>query len=133
MNKFPNLLVHVTHDLIADSVQQDSRHCMIAEAVRNRGFKGVVVTAETISFNDGQTRYMYPMPARIATKLLAFDAGKPVKPFDITLNGNTALARPIYKRKPVGPATQKRAKRGKRTVVKSTQRRNGIATIIVKD
>ena len=126
--------IHVTKEAIDQAVQKDSRHCMIAEAIRLRGASSVHVTAEGARFNYEGTRYFYPLPAAVAEKLIRFDKGQKIDPFDIVLNGNTGMVRPVIKKPHLGSSTPRpqRAKRGPMKVKKSPRRYNGLAMIEVK-
>ena len=133
MNAVRSFTINVTQEAIDQAVLKDSRHCMIAEAIRLRGASSVNVTAEGASFNFEGTRYYYPMPAAVAAKLIRFDEGKKVSPFSVVLNGNTGMIRPVAKKAHLSSDTPRpRRKRGPNKVKKSPRRYHGLQMIEVK-
>jgi hypothetical protein len=87
----PRLTVEVTAEIIAASVQRDSAHCMIAEAIRAAYPGAVRVSADlqTIRFTDParQRRYVYLTPRVGQVALIDFDQGDLPAPFKFRLRG----------------------------------------------
>lgn len=75
----PRLTVEVTHEIISQSVQRDSSHCMIADAVRAAfpTATHVSVDLQTIRFSDPDKnlRYTYLTPRSGQIGLVEFDQG----------------------------------------------------------
>lgn len=74
---------------ITDSIRKDSRHCMIADAIKDTFPKAVyiMVDLQTIKFSDPVThkRMVFLTPPTAQINLLKFDQGKSVKPFTFNL------------------------------------------------
>lgn len=85
----PNLIIKVTQEVIDDSIQRDSSHCMIAEAVKLAvpGAKFVSVDLQTIRFSNPRTRkrYVYLTPRQGQVALVNFDQGAKPEPFTLAL------------------------------------------------
>lgn len=81
--------VTVTEEVIAKSVQRDSSHCMIADAVRESipDVIRVSVDLQTIRFTNRKThkRYVYLTPRRAQVELIRFDQGLEPEPFSMVL------------------------------------------------
>lgn len=81
--------LHVIKDTIETAIRKDSHRCMIADTVKLAipGAKYVHADLQSIRFSDPSTgkRYCYFTPPEAQLALLAFDQGKPVKPFKMTL------------------------------------------------
>lgn len=108
------LKLKITADVIKGATAENSAKCMIAQAVRLAGGRSTHVTAESVSFNMGDKRYTYPLPAKAAVELIKFDTDKKsVKPFVVTLAGHTGFVRDVVKR---GPKKKKKtqSKKGKK-------------------
>lgn len=77
----------ITEEIINASIQRDSSHCMIAEAVYAQipGAAFVSVDLQTIRWTDRKKgrRYIAFTPAVAQQALVDFDRGDPVKPFTI--------------------------------------------------
>jgi hypothetical protein len=134
MSTIPTFECHVSEEIIKNSKRQDSRHCMISEALRQKGASSTNVTADSARFNYKGKRYSFPLPAVLKAKLLAFDSGIDLAPFDFRLNGNMGYCAPMAKRPEVkrGP-TKKRAKHGERLIRPSPRRFHGLQMIQVVD
>lgn len=89
----PKVLVKVTQKIINESVQADSSHCMVAEAVKAAypNAKYVSVDIQTIRFTDKEKgkRYTYLTPRKAQEQIIAFDQGfdDELVPFQMTLQG----------------------------------------------
>lgn len=91
----PRITVHVTKEVIDQSEQRDSSHCMIAEALKAAvretipHVRGVSVDLATIRFSDPdrRLRYTYLTPRAAQVALVLFDQGKHNDPFTIFLRG----------------------------------------------
>ncbi len=85
----PEIRVSVDKKLIEESVERDSSHCMIAEAIRVAypGAKFVSVDIQTIRFTDvdKKLRFTYLTPHRVQKSLLEFDQGKKPPQFNFML------------------------------------------------
>jgi hypothetical protein len=84
-----DMKVTITPELVERAVQRDSRHCMIAEAIKeqNPHFKFILVDLATIRWTNPRTgkRYLCLTPPPAATALIAFDQGGAIDPFAFTL------------------------------------------------
>ena len=101
----PIVKVDVTQEIIDDSCQRDSSHCMIAEAVREALPTATYISVDlaTIRFTDPQAgrRYIYLTPRKAQEEILRFDQGEKSEPFSIKLQGAHVL--------PTGSANKARA------------------------
>lgn len=128
----PSVNLRITDKILDVSVAKDSTHCMIAEALRQRGAWSINVNAEIVAFNIGEFRLMYPLPASAAIQLLRFDNREEVHPFAITLHCNTGFLRKVT-RKPSTHGSGKRRpyqKRAKSGVKRSTRRVHGLRQLV---
>ena len=86
---FKSLPVEVTEEVIADSIQRDSSHCMIADAVRKAvpTASYVAVDLQTIRFTDKENRrrYVFLTPRKAQELLVKFDQGERPEPFRVRL------------------------------------------------
>lgn len=89
MAAYTNLAVTITPEIIEQSTQRNSGHCMIAEAIRAAvpGLQAISVDLQTIRFTDRElrTRLVYLTPRQAQRALIHFDQGEPVEPFTIKL------------------------------------------------
>lgn len=126
------ITLNITQALIDEATQKKSTTCMIAQAIRHAGGRSTHVTAENVSFNLGDSRFTYPLPARAAVELRKFDRDKKsVRPFRFALDGRSAFSRPVIKRPHAtkrGPTKHRRHKRGPR---RSERRYHGLRVIEV--
>lgn len=94
----PQPRVQVTQEHITGSMQRDSSHCMIADAVRDAvpGAQRIAVDLQTIRFTDPKTnyRYTYLTPRTAQVALVKFDQGdEGIEPFAFSLRqGQVTLA-----------------------------------------
>lgn len=89
--------IPVTTEQITTAKQRDSRHCMIADAIRERlkaSYISVDIQAIKFSVPDKDTRFVYLTPPEVQRAIIAFDAGRPIKPFSFCLN-NPIQAEPM--------------------------------------
>jgi len=81
--------VTITPELVERGVQRDSRHCMIAEAIKeeNPHFKSILVDLQTIRWTNPRTgkRYICLTPEVAAALLVDFDQGRDIEPFAFSL------------------------------------------------
>jgi N-acetyl-beta-hexosaminidase len=95
-------IIEVTQEVINDSIQRDSSHCMIAEAVKqaipDAGF--VSVDLQTIRFSHKKTRkrYVFLTPRRAQVELIKFDQGIQPEPFSVQLQRGQVIE--MSERKP---------------------------------
>jgi hypothetical protein len=81
--------ISISEEIIARATQRDSRHCMIAEAIKeaNPAWEAITVDLATVRWTSPRTRKRYicltPNDARNA--LVAFDQGWEIQPFRISL------------------------------------------------
>jgi hypothetical protein len=84
-----SMKVAVTPELVERAVQRDSRHCMIAEAIKaqNPHFTKILVDLQTIRWSNPKTgkRYVCLTPEVAAAALVRFDQGEAIEPFDFSL------------------------------------------------
>ncbi len=93
--KAPYFSVDLTDELIYESEQRNSSHCMVADAVKaaRPDAKFVAVDLQTIRFTEGDRRYTYLTPHRAQVAIVKFDQGIPCKPFTFQLrNGQSTPA-----------------------------------------
>lgn len=132
----PRVKVIVTKEQIEDSVERDSSHCMIAEAVKAAypNAKKVSVDLQTIRFSDPEkrSRYTYLTPRRAQVALVQWDQGIKPEPFDLTLRQGQVTfsgSRQVRESKPISEA-QRRALAKARKVSKAKlvprDKKNGI-------
>ena len=85
----PRVTIELTEDLLANAIQADSSHCMIAEAIKAQvpGASNVSVDLQTIRWSDRKKgrRYTYLTPPAFQEALLRFDQGEPIPPFRATV------------------------------------------------
>ena len=98
----PRMKITVTAAHIKDAIQKDAYHCMIALAVKEKipNARWVDADTQSIRWTDRtiRCRFIYMTPQRAKEALIAFDEGRPVKPFQITLPA--PQVKPIPQRKP---------------------------------
>lgn len=107
----PRFQVSVTDELIYESEQRNSSHCMVADAVKIARPKAsrIAVDIQTIRFTEGDRRFVYLTPRRAQVAIVKFDQGIPSKPFSFRLrNGQSA---------PSNGPRQKRQKRERAKLV----------------
>jgi len=84
-----NIKISVPEEVIAQSVQQDSRLCMIANSIQGRlpWATHISVDVQSIRFNhrESRQRYIYLTPPEAQKALVLFDQGVKVKPFSFLL------------------------------------------------
>lgn len=88
----PRFQVAVTDELIYESEQRNSSHCMVADAVKIARPKAtrIAVDIQTIRFTEDDRRYVYLTPRRAQVAIVKFDQGIPSKPFSFRLrNGQS--------------------------------------------
>lgn len=82
-------IVNVTQEIIDDSIQRDSSHCMIAEAVKRAipeaGFVSVDLQTIRFSHKKLRKRYVFLTPRRGQVELIKFDQGTKPEPFSLQL------------------------------------------------
>lgn len=87
--RMPSMKVNITPELVERAVQRDSRHCMIAEAIKeqNPHYVHILVDLQTIRWTNPKTakRYVCLTPEAAAQALVAFDQGRPIEPFSFSL------------------------------------------------
>lgn len=85
----PRVTIDVTAEIIDSSVEKDSAHCMISEAVRLAlpGVRAVSTDLQTIRFTDPVKglRFAYLTPRKAQVALVNFDQGRKPEPFTIRL------------------------------------------------
>ena len=91
----PRLTIEVPQDIIDTSVERDSSHCMIADAIQRQipQARYISVDLATIRFTDLQAgvRYVYLTPRPAQAALLDFDQGEKPAPFSLHLEGAHVL------------------------------------------
>lgn len=85
----PKVEIVVTEEVIAKSTLRDSRHCIIAEAIRLAvpHAQSIAVDLATIRFSDPKQRkrYTYLTPRIAQIELVKFDRGNKTEPFNFML------------------------------------------------
>jgi hypothetical protein len=83
------LKVEVTPELVERATQRDSRHCMIAEAIKHQRpeYERIMVDLATIRWTNPRTgkRYICLTPEAAAQALVDFDQGRPIEPFSFNV------------------------------------------------
>lgn len=89
--KGPNVRIVVTDEVITQSLARDSRHCMIAEALKvsRPDARNISVDLSTIRFTDQGRglRFTYLTPRIAQVQLVNFDQGRKPEPFSFLLRG----------------------------------------------
>lgn len=135
MGQIKTYNVYVTREIIDNAERNDSAHCMAADAIRETidGVWSLDVSSELIRFNLGETRYMYPTPARVSVEAQKFDDDGPeaVQPFKFSLDGRQACSAPVIRYGPRGKPNKPRTSpnRKRKPGVRWTKRRySGLKT-----
>jgi hypothetical protein len=85
-----NKQLRVNAKTIRESTVADSHQCMIANTIAEQipNAKYISVDTQSIRYTNVKTgrRHIYLTPPVAQKAILAFDAGKPVKPFTLSLN-----------------------------------------------
>lgn len=103
--KSPAIDVKVSEQIIKESVERHSGHCMVAEAIQARypRAKFVAVDIQTIRFSDPdkKERYTYLTPRSAQVAIIKFDQGIKPEPFEFRLRGAqiTTFGRSLEDRK----------------------------------
>lgn len=91
--------IEVDVDTIVNAITADSYHCMIADSIQAQvpSAKFIQVDIQSIRFSDKERgiRYIYLTPPIAQQRILEFDKGKKVAPFEFTLS--QGHERPIRK------------------------------------
>jgi hypothetical protein len=94
--------IHITPEQIERATQRDSRHCMIAEAIRQQypTAQKILVDLQTIRWSDVRRgkRYVFLTPERAARALVAFDHGDDIEPFSFAMRPMQITPTVKYKR-----------------------------------
>lgn len=102
LKRSPRVTVSVTNKEITQSMQANSSHCMIADAIKRTIPTATAVSVDlaTIRWSDPlkRLRYTYLTPRTAQFAILDFDHGVSPKPFDIKLGG--AQVTTMFSRKP---------------------------------
>jgi hypothetical protein len=81
--------INVTRELVERATQRDSRHCMIAEAIKEAHphYTHILVDLATIRWSNPRTgnRYVCLTPVAAGNALVAFDQGEPIEPFSFSI------------------------------------------------
>ena len=104
----PTITVVIDQATIDESVQRDSSHCMIAEAIKAvaPNLRNVQVDLGSIGFTDPKRalRFTYLTPRIAQISLIYFDRGVAPKPFEFTLKTAAKITRSLSgRRKPKQP------------------------------
>jgi hypothetical protein len=85
----PSTRVTITPELLERGVKKDSRHCVIAEAIKeqNPHFKQILVDLQTIRWTNPRTgkRYICLTPEVAGSLLVDFDQGREIEPVAFSL------------------------------------------------
>lgn len=107
-----NIKVEVKKEHIENSLERDSNHCMIADAIHDRlkWATFVQVDTQSIRFNNKKLgkRYIFLTPPDAQKAIILFDQGIKVKPFSFKLLQG-------YVKEKVMRARQKKAKKTSRS------------------
>src|SRR5215469_3403443 len=90
--------IAVTTKNIEESCRNDSRHCMIADAIKEQfpEARNISVDMMTIRWSDPRKgwRYIYLTPKPAQKALIAYDFGKKIEPFSFQVRSGHAV--PMY-------------------------------------
>lgn len=102
-----DMKVVITPELVERATQRDSRHCMIAEAIKaaKPHYNNILVDLATIRWTNPKTkkRYICLTPEIAAQALVDFDQGREIEPF-------------AFHVAPIQSTPAKKSERGKRTL-----------------
>ena len=94
--RVPTHSIAITEEIINKACRRDSRHCMIAEAIREQiqGATFIAVDMMTIRFSvpEKGLRFSYHTPPLAQDALARFDRGIEVDPFTIKLKNGHAIS-----------------------------------------
>lgn len=116
----PILDIEVTREIIDAAMRQNSRYCMIAEAIKAQypQFTHVSVDLQTIRFSNAirGLRHAYLTPRLCQLALVNFDQGNRLRPFKFKLRGahTTAMIRTNRQK---GKPLRERMRLGRRRMV----------------
>lgn len=125
----PTVDLNVTQEVIDESIQRDSSHCMIAEAVRLAvpTAQRISVDLQTIRFSDPDRnlRYTYLTPRTAQVALINYDQGRKPEAFSIQLRrGQVTKANPRKAGRPRTGETDAQRKQRLDALKKATLRMN---------
>jgi hypothetical protein len=87
---YPNIDIHVTAEIIKTACHRRSRHCMIADAIRNHipSATNIEVDLMTIRYSmpERGLRYIFHTPRKPQMALIHFDRGRCPVPFKFRLH-----------------------------------------------
>jgi hypothetical protein len=116
-------MVTITAPLIERATQRDSRHCMIAEALKSsyEDATHILVDLQTIRWTQKGKRYIALTPEVAAQMLVDFDQGRPIEPvsFKVTAGQVTPSTRTETPQEAAEAGRDHRreiARRGRKTV-----------------
>src|SRR4029077_405620 len=122
--RVPRYDISVAETIIEKACQRNSRHCMIAEAIKEQipGAINVVVDMMTIRFSIPEKgfRYTFHTPPLAQDALARFDRGIAVDPFTVRLKNGHATSMVKHVRETDGPR------------IKKTKVHNGLGTPKIK-
>jgi hypothetical protein len=109
--RVPRHNVAVTPEIIERACRRNSRHCMIAEAVKAQipGATTVCVDMMTVRFSipEKGLRYTYPTPALAQDALARFDRGLIVEPITVRLKNGQATSMVWHEKQDDGKRMQR--------------------------
>jgi len=110
----PWLTLQVTKEIAEESVNRDSAHCMIAEAVKTAfpDARHVSVDVQTIRFTDPakNLRYTYLTPRVAQVAIIQFDQGVLPDEFSVRLTGGHVTKANLKTRRKAGEVREGTAK-----------------------
>lgn len=87
--------IAVTQEIIDNSTRNQSRHCMVADAMKAAipDASRIIVDLNTIrlTMKNGH-RWAYITPNKVGNYIVAFDAGETIEPFTFVLNDQMRVA-----------------------------------------
>ncbi len=137
--------VQITKEHIATAKKRDSQHCMIADAIKagKTNAKWLLVDVQSIRWSNLKTgkRYVYLTPPIAQQAIIAFDQGKPLKPFAFTLQAPVRVVK-VRKQWTGDPKVIKKARakyervrrgkpRRKPTSIPSRERHYGVRSLVM--
>ena len=124
--KGPQITLDVTADIISSSRPRDSRHCMIAEALRTAypAASKISVDLATIRFTDKHKglRYTYLTPRLAQAALVQFDQKISPPPYQVKLRGAQVTRAHGYGKKLTPAEHRQRVKAAQKSAVATRAR-----------
>lgn len=127
--KVPTITVNVTKTVLEESEPSTTGKCMVAQALRRRGYRSVNVNAERASFNLDGHRFKYDLPARVKQAIINFDDKKRIKPFQFQLRSFQGAVAPVAEHGPRKKKNKTYTRKPKKSIRNCKRRFHGLTII----